>query len=712
LAVSANKVGQDFNHEEYLDMLFSKQKKDKTSPVRPQACFEDSPHKGENISNGASKDGNKNVQTIMFLGNLNVGKTTLFNLLCQKTACVSNYPGTLVEIGRGHFSEDGKTIKLIDTPGVNGINPESEEEIISRDLLLLEQLQAIALIGDGKNLRRTLLLAMQLSEYQIPMLLNLNMMDEVAQRGIEINKEILSSILGVDVTSTNASNGEGVSSFRKKLLNARIPNLLVKYHHEIESALSRISGVLSDSVTNAFNDVQASVKKSLRAIGTLLLSGDNGIMNYISDKWGRRALGKVGSIAKNAQKLFTRPLGLIISETRIKTVNDITKNVQLISIPLKAVWSERIGEWTRQVHTGIPIAVGMLFLMYLFVGCFGAQLLVGLIEGQLFGNVIIPFLQKAFVGLPVIFQDLLVGKFGVISMGLTALVGIVVPVLATFFFAFGVLEDLGYIPRLSVLLDRILKKIGLHGKGIIPFILGINCVTTGILTTRILETKKEKFIATLLIVGLPCAPLLAVMLAIFASVSFWVPFVVFWIIVTLKIITGIIADKVIKGEQSDFIMEIPPIRLPNFKNVLIKSLNRTRDFVKEAFPYFILAVFVAFILDSVGLLALIERISTPVVHGLLGLPAQATKMFVMSVMRREAGAAMLKNLFDGGGIGMIQLIVCILVMTFLIPCMNTLLVIIKQYGLKTCMIVLGIMVPYAILVGVAVNWGARFLGIH
>ncbi|MBI4834652.1 MAG: ferrous iron transport protein B [Planctomycetes bacterium] len=645
---------------------------------------------------------------VMFLGNVSVGKTTLFNLLCKKTACVSNYPGTLVEIGRGYFSENGKNIMLIDTPGINNINPESEEEIISRNLLLLEQPQSIALIGDGKNLRRTLLLALQLSEYRLPILLNLNMMDEIAQRGIQINKELLSSMLGVDVTSTTATKEDGVFAFRRKLLNARVPHLLVKYNSEIESALERISGVLADS----FHSIPADVKKSLRAIGTLLLSGDNGILNYIREKWGHEVSEQVSLIIKNTQKVFTRPLNLIISETRLRMVDEIAQKTQVVSTPRKTFWSERIGEWTRQVHTGIPIAVGMLFLMYLFVGCFGAQLLVGLVEGELFGHIIIPFLQKIVYGLPLFVQDAFIGKFGLISMGLTALIGIVVPVLATFFFAFGILEDLGYIPRLSILLDRILKKIGLHGKGIIPFILGINCVTTGILTTRILETKKEKFIATLLIVGLPCAPLFAVMLAIFASVSFWVPFVVFWIIIGLKIITGIIADKVIKGEQSDFIMEIPPIRLPDFKKVLIKSFSRTKDFVIEAFPYFIMAVFIAFLLDSIGLLALIEHLGAPVVRDILGLPAQATEMFIMSVMRREAGAAMLKHLFDSGGVGTIQLIVCILVMTFLIPCLNTLLVIAKQYGVKTCLIILGIMVPYAILVGAAVNWGSRLMGIH
>lgn len=650
----------------------------------------------------------KSDHKTVILGNLNVGKTTLFNRLCQKNARVSNYPGSSVEIGRGHFSESGRTIELIDTPGINNINPESEDEIISRDFLLVEQLQSIALVGDGKNLRRTLLLAMQLSEYQIPILLNLNMMDETRQRGIEINQRVLSSILGIDITSTVATEGEGVLSFRKGLMNARMPHLLVSYNEEIEKSLSEIARTLA----NTLRALQQGVSKSFRAIGTLLLSGDKGIQDYITTKWGSNILARLSSIVKETQKKFTRSLSLVISEARIRVIDEIITKVQTVSPPLKIPWAERIGEWCRRPLTGIPIALGMLFLMYVFVGWFGAQLLVGLVEGKLFGNLIIPFCQTLCAGLPTFIQEALVGKFGVISMGLTLAFGVVLPVLVTFFFAFGILEELGYIPRLSILLNVALKKIGLNGKGIIPLVLGFNCITMAVLTTRILDTKKERFIATLLLVfGVPCAPLLAVMLAIFAGISFWVPIVVFGIILAQTILVGLIASKVIKGQPSDFIIEVPPIRFPRIKNILIKTFNRTMWFAREAIPYFIGATFVIFLLDQMGLLIFIQRIGAPIVKGFLGLPAKATEIFIMSAIRRESGAAMLKQIFDAGGLDTVQLIVCLLVMTFLIPCLNTILVIIKQHGIKVALTVLGIVVPYAILLGGVVNWTLRTLGI-
>jgi ferrous iron transport protein B len=651
--------------------------------------------------------GSQPDQRVIILGNLNVGKTTLFNLICKKTAQVSNYPGTSVEIGRGHFHEGGKIIQLIDTPGIDNINAESEDEVISRNLLLEEQPQSIALVGDGKNLRRTLLLALQLSEYQTPLLLNLNMMDEARQRGIQINRLALSSILGVEVTSTVATEGEGLLSFRKGLTTAKTPKLLVRYHQEIEKGIDQICRILSD----ASHRLRGAMRSPLRAISTLLLSGDKGIIEHIRARWGEAILVQINSIVKETQDKFSRQLSLVMSEARVRVVNQIVQKVQVTCPPLKIPWAERIGEWARQPLTAIPIALGMLFLMYLFVGWFGAQFLVGLLEGEVFGNLVIPFSEKIFAGLPAFIQEALVGKFGLISTGLTLALGIVLPVLVTFFFAFGILEDLGYVPRLSVLLDRILRKLGLNGKGIVPLILGLNCITMAVLSTRILDTKKQRFIGTFLVIGLPCAPLLAVMLTLFASVSFWVPIVVFGIILSLKILTGIIANKVVKGSGSDFIIEVPPLRFPGIKNILIKTFNRTKWFVKEAIPYFLAATFIIFLLDQIGTLQLIQRLGAPIVKALLGLPVEATEVFIMSAIRRESGAAALKQMFDSGGLATADLIVCLLVMTFIIPCLNTFLVTIKQHGIKTALAIFGIAIPYAVLVGTVVNWSLYILGV-
>ncbi|MCK4909872.1 MAG: ferrous iron transporter B, partial [Planctomycetes bacterium] len=358
-------------------------------------------------------------QTVLILGNLNVGKTTIFNFLSRKTARVSNYAGTSVEIGRGRFREGGKIVELIDTPGINTINPESEDEILSRDLMLFERPQAVALVGDGKNLRRTLLLSLQVSEYQIPCVLNINMMDEAIQRGIKINRSLLSSLLGIDVTSTVATEGEGVPAFCRSLFNAQVPKSVVRYHEEIEKSIEEIRQVLAGSLSFMKNGIE----KSFRAVGTLLLSGDKGIRKYVQEKLGRVILDQVNSIAEMTQRKFTRPLSVVISETRLKIANEIFGEVQSVDASPVAPWADRLGEWARRPLTGIPIDLIILLAMYLFVGWFGAQFLVGLVEGKLFGNLIIPFCERLVSGFPVFIQNALVGKFGVISVGLTLALG-------------------------------------------------------------------------------------------------------------------------------------------------------------------------------------------------------------------------------------------------------------------------------------------------
>ena len=642
-------------------------------------------------------------QKVLLVGNPNVGKTTLFNHICGKRSKVANFAGTSVSIGRGTLTEADTLFHLIDTPGIDSTIPESEseDERISRDILLNEQPDVIAMVADGKNVRKSLLLALQLAEYDTPLLLNVNMMDEVRQRGIRIDTEELAARLGVPVTTTIATEGQGIAAFRKALATASPVDATVRYPDKIESVIAMAAKLLKGS------DLPA------RAVGTAMLSGDGEMKRYVATKCGSDIAEQIETMAAGVQSVYQRPLSAVMLEARLRVVDDLLTEVHSVSPPATMPFSQKIGQWSRQPLTGVPIAALVIVLMYLFVGKFGAVTLVGLFEGGLFGELIVPGVEQLLAWVP--YQPVVeafVGEFGLVSVGLSLAFGVVVPVLATFFFAFGFLEDSGYLPRLSILLDRLFRKVGLNGKGVLPLVMGFSCITMAVLTTRVLETKRERFIATLLLVlGIPCAPVLAVMLVLLAQMSIWASVAVFGVIAVQIVVIGVIAGNIMPGQRSDFVLELPPMRIPKLRALAKKAFWRMCWFIKEALPLFLLATFVLFLLEKMGLLILLERAAEPVLTNFLGLPQESVQVAIMTFIRKESGAAMLTQLSGGGLFDHVQVVVSLLLLAFLFPCVNTVLVMIKERGARAALGILAFVSSYALVVGAVVNAVCQVLGV-
>ncbi len=341
-----------------------------------------------------------------------------------------------------------------------------------------------------------------------------------------------------------------------------------------------------------------------------------------------------------------------------------------------------VGVLTRKPSSGIPILFVVLLLMFEFVGYTGAQTLVGLLEKVLFGQYLIPLLQRAIpAGL---LYDFIAGKYGIISMGLTYAIAIVLPVVATFFIAFSLLEDSGYLPRLSILTDRVMRAMGLNGKATLPMVLGLGCCTMATMTTRILNSKKERLIATLLLaLGIPCSAQLGVILGIAAGFSIMATLTVIGVILSQLLLVGYLASKLIRGRPSEFIFEIPPIRVPQMKNVLLKTGHRILWYLKEAVPLFLYGTLVLFILDKVtthgrSLLDWLQIGLAPVLTGVLHLPAQAASVFVLGFLRRDYGAAGLFTMARDGLLNAQQVVVSLVVITLFVPCIASFLVIVKE----------------------------------
>jgi ferrous iron transport protein B len=375
----------------------------------------------------------------------------------------------------------------------------------------------------------------------------------------------------------------------------------------------------------------------------------------------------------------------------------------------------RVQEWlgraVREPVTGLPILAGVLYLMYLFVGVFGAQTLVGFLEEDLFGRALNPLAIAAASLIPIAgIRDFLVGEYGLITMGLTYAVAIVLPVVTTFFLAFGFLEDSGYVPRLAIFSDRLFRTMGLNGKAVLPMVLGLGCDTMATMTTRILGTPKERLIAiTLLALGVPCSAQLATIMGILGGISFGALLTLFGVVISQMVFVGFLAARALPGDRSDFIMELPPLRLPRFRNLLTKTALRVRWYLGEALPLFLVGTALLFVLDRTGLLAVLSQVARPVVTGALGLPADSAHVFVMGFLRRDYGAAGLFTMAHDGHLSAVQSVVALTVMTLFVPCVANLLMIIRERGVRAGLAILGAVTIIAVGTGAALNFALRVL---
>ncbi|MBI5810234.1 MAG: ferrous iron transporter B [Deltaproteobacteria bacterium] len=262
------------------------------------------------------------------------------------------------------------------------------------------------------------------------------------------------------------------------------------------------------------------------------------------------------------------------------------------------------------------------------------------------------------------------------------------------------------------MVDKIFKLMGLNGKAVLPMVLGLGCDTMATMTTRILETKKERVIVTLLLaLGVPCSAQLGVILGMLSSVSMAAAAVWAGVVLSIIFTVGFLASKVLPGEASDFILEIPPMRVPQFSNIVLKTLVRVEWYLKEALPLFILGTFTLFVLDKTRALGALERLASPVVKGFLGLPVEATQAFIVGFLRRDYGAAGLLALQKNGMLDPLQVVVSLVTITLFIPCIANLFMIIKERGVKAAVWMTAFIFPFAFLVGGVLNQVLRALKI-
>ncbi|WP_028994734.1 ferrous iron transport protein B [Azonexus hydrophilus] len=640
------------------------------------------------------------ANAILLVGHPNVGKSVLFHRLTGAYVNVSNYPGTTVEVTRASARFDPQAA-LLDTPGVLALPSRSDDERATMRALLNESSRCLVQVGDAKNLRRTLTLTALLAELGVPMVLALNMHDEATARGVTVDIPALAEQLAIPVLATVATGGEGIGELTGSVARAGVADRMLRYDPAREADIEALAAAITEHAPHP--------RLAARGLAILFLGNDSEVEGWLREHAGD-AYGQLDNLRKNAVDRAPGDLPGLLARERTEAADALAATVTRRAVNSSPLLSQRIGQAVVHPLWGIPILLAVLYAVYQFVGVFGATTLVGLLEEDLFEGILNP----GFTGLVQgwfgegLLSELLVGDYGLWTMGMTYALALILPIVTTFFIAFGVLEDSGYLPRLSVIANRLFAAIGLNGRAVLPMVLGLGCVTMATLTTRILHSPRERLITVfLLALAIPCSAQLGVVLGMLGGVSFSAVLIWTLAMVGVLLLAGFLAAKLIPGRRIPLVTELPPMRLPIAGNVVKKTAGRLKWYLIEVIPLFLIGTFLMFALDKVGILPAIIEAGEPLVSGWLGLPKEASAAFVMGFLRRDFGATGLFAMADA--LDPIQAIVGMITITLFIPCFASLLMMVKERGMKTAVAMVAIIVPFAFFIGGLFNLALRAL---
>ncbi len=572
----------------------------------------------------------ENAKKIVLVGNPNSGKSVFFNYLTGMYVDVSNYPGTTLEISTGRFGQD----EIIDTPGVYGISSFNDEERVARDVIL--QADVVVNIVNATHLERDLFLTQQIIDTGIPIIVALNMLDEAERIGLVIDIEALSEELGAPVIPAVAIRKKGLDLLAKSFSRAKIGNS----DPELQCKIDPIS-----------------IKTGNRGEALLILEGDP----EIAAKY----------------KLSPGNLREEIYLKRRQRVNEIVGRA-IQTVQARTSPSRTLGKMLLHPLTGWPVLIAALWLMYQFIGVFVAGTVVGITEEGIMTGLYEPAIRNLIsrvVSPESMLGQVLIGEFGLLTMTVTYLLGLLLPLVVGFYLFLAIWEDSGYLPRVAALVDRSMNAIGLNGRAVIPLILGFGCVTVATITTRLLGSERERRIAIFLLgLAIPCSAQLGVIAGLLAGVG--LNYIILYLVVILMILVtaGTVLKNVLPGKTSDLLIDLPPLRMPRLDNILKKTVIKSTNFLVEAAPIFALGSFMISIMHITGLLDLIQNALAPFTVGWLGLPASAATTFIMGLVRRDFGAAGLSTM----NMTPLQTVVSLITITLFVPCIASVMMIFKE----------------------------------
>ncbi|MEM2738136.1 MAG: ferrous iron transport protein B [Candidatus Bathyarchaeia archaeon] len=631
---------------------------------------------------------------VALAGNANVGKSVIFNQLTGLNQIVGNWPGKTVERAEGTLHFKGYTIRVIDLPGTYSLSAFSIEEIVSREYIAVERPDVIINVVDASALERNLYLTLQLLELEAPVVMALNQVDFAAKKGIRIDTEKLSGMLGIPVVPTVAITGSGINELLTTVVavasgDKRLKPLKLQFGAEIEEKVQKIQKFVEKNLSQLCTVYPA------RWISIKLLERDEDITGKLKNyEGGAEVLEYAEKLAAELEKMHGEPSPVVLASERYSIASKIAREVTITETPPRVKLEQRLDAITTHKILGYPILIGVVLAMLslIFVG---GSLFSSFLESLL--NNIVTCIGDALIFLPQAMVKLIAdGILGGIIAGITVALPYIIP----FYIILALLEDSGYLPRAAFLMDNLMHKMGLHGKAFIPLILGYGCSVPACIGCRIMETERERLLAAFTVTLVPCAARTVVILGLVGRyVGLHAALALYIFDLLLVFILGRMAFKILPGEPVGLIMEMPPYKRPTLKVVLTKTWSRAKDFVYIAFPIIIVGSLAITALNLIGIVGYFTTVVKPIINGWLGLPDVASVPLIFGILRKELALILLSELIPLETLSATQMIVFAIITTIYIPCIATIAALLKEFGWKKAIAITIADVIAALLIG-------------
>ncbi len=626
--------------------------------------------------------------TVALAGNANVGKSAVFNQLTGVDQIIGNWPGKTVERAEGMLQYKGQKIRIIDLPGIYSFSTFSMEELVSREFIALEKPDIVVNVVDASALERNLFFTIQLLELKVPVIIALNQIDLMEKKGISIDYEKLGEILGVPVVPTVAIKGKGISLLTEEIVQLALERKIppeVKYGKEVEQRIEKLTSLL-DGIE---------IDYPRRWVAIKLLEKDEEITKLVEgiDGIDGTIIRTAGKLAEELEKIHGETSSVIISAERYHVADEIARIVQKVRTEGQTL-TDRLDS----------VALHPVLGYFAIIGVIGGLLAWTFIIGTEISELLVSALSSIEQVEPVVSGPLADIFWNGAFAGFVAGVTLVIPYVLPFYIILAVIEDSGYLTRISVMLDRGMHKLGLHGKAIIPLILGYGCNVPACFSCRIMETPKQKYVAAFLVTLVPCTARTVVILGLVAAfVSIWWALALYVFDIALIILLGRIAFKAVPGESVGLIMEMPSYHVPSAKVVLKQTWARTKSLLWIVFPAYIIGSAVLQAVYAAGWLDPINDALSAITVGWLGLPAAVGILLIFGVVRKELTILMLAVIFQttdfASVMSSVQLIVLALVTMIYIPCLAVILCLTREFGWKKASAITVFEVVFAILLG-------------
>lgn len=603
---------------------------------------------------------------IGLIGNPNVGKSLIFSQLTGIGVEISNYPGTTVDLCTGTVCYERQQIDVVDLPGIYSLDGSGSEEQLVRETVISRAFDVYVIILDATHLERNLYLLLQLLEFNLPVVVILNIIDEAAKSGVTIDIDRLASLIGAPVITTAASLGRNIDQIIPlALTHARAGTYPVQYDRHIEAAVRSLQRLTGTG--------RAEALLALQGIGS-----DPALMEA------------AGTIVPEIVDEHRMSVHQLIAANRHHAASRIAEEVVTKDTP--GVLSDP-DQYLTRTFPGIPIMLIFLssILTIVFVtGSYLEEIIVGIFE-----YLIVSPIKTA--GLDPLISEVLLS----LAIAIQAGFGVAFPYVFTFYLLISLVEDSGYMTRIAFLADRVMHRFGLHGQAIIPMVLGLGCNVPAIMGIRQLGTKRERIIAAVLITMVPCSARTVIIAGIVAAfVGLPAALSLYLIIFILIIITGAILSRVTPGNQIGMVLELPPLRLPQLSQVITRSWLHIREFLVIAMPLLMVSSVILGLAGFYGITALFQNAVAPFMENVLGLPGFASTALLFGILRKEmafetlivlAGTANLPTVLTS-----LQLYIFALVSTLFVPCISTIAVLSREMGWRTALLIAG----YTLVLGI------------